>query len=328
VWRALAEHWDGTSWSVVPTASLSVGAVVLTDVVAISATDAWAVGYAQDSVFEPVTEHWDGTAWTAVATPKVLSPFSVLEGVAAVTGGDVWAVGSTLDPVTGLYQALAENWDGIRWQVVPGSLKPKDGRLEAVALASDGGLWATGTAGESVVTQRVCPVQVLDSGFSVSTSEARQGVGFSWAMPESDVQNHSLTDRSGTRLFDSGLRPPGSSYVYTFCCAGTYRVQDRTTAQVSIVQVPVLVSPPAGTLDTEFAVTWASRDPPSGFLFDVQILRPLSMRWRSWLLDQADPGSVFVPDRSVGTYQFRARLTNVRRGRHSGWSPPVAITVE
>ena len=54
----LAEHFNGTSWSVVPTATLPSGtAGQLKSVVAVASNNVWAVG---DNT-GPLIEHWDGT---------------------------------------------------------------------------------------------------------------------------------------------------------------------------------------------------------------------------------------------------------------------------
>lgn len=41
---SLAEHWNGTAWTVVPTPSPDAGLNILSGVAAVSATEAWAVG--------------------------------------------------------------------------------------------------------------------------------------------------------------------------------------------------------------------------------------------------------------------------------------------
>src|SRR5207247_1103969 len=61
-WKPLAEHWDGTSWSVVTTPDLGPGGAYLRGVVAISPSDAWIVGY-KDVSPPTVIEHWDGSSW-------------------------------------------------------------------------------------------------------------------------------------------------------------------------------------------------------------------------------------------------------------------------
>jgi hypothetical protein len=90
--RTLAEHWDGTSWSVVPTPNPS-GNDWLQSIIRVPGTTTlWAVG----SAITPtgvigITERWTGSAWQAIA-PVRPSGESNLEGVAAAPGG-VWAVG-------------------------------------------------------------------------------------------------------------------------------------------------------------------------------------------------------------------------------------------
>jgi hypothetical protein len=75
-WTPLAEHWDGTRWSVVPaqnpglTPGAHLGGTKFVDVAASSATDVWAVGGSATST-SGVSEHWDGTRWNVVASPRV-----------------------------------------------------------------------------------------------------------------------------------------------------------------------------------------------------------------------------------------------------------------
>jgi hypothetical protein len=65
------EHWDGTSWSVVPAPTTDRGGY-LRDVTARSGSDVWAAGlnFTGDANTAAVsTLHWDGRTWTAAATP-------------------------------------------------------------------------------------------------------------------------------------------------------------------------------------------------------------------------------------------------------------------
>jgi hypothetical protein len=104
----LAEHWDGTRWSVVKTPHPPADQkdTSLTAVSGSSSDDVWAVG-------NPRTlEHWDGQAWSLVSAPhdEGLS----LGGVADVSESDAWAVGLVKEP-TGLYDAWHLHWDGASW---------------------------------------------------------------------------------------------------------------------------------------------------------------------------------------------------------------------
>jgi len=64
---ALAEHWNGTSWTIVPTPPIP-GATVssLRAVTAVSSTDVWAVGFHDPFPYSTLVEHWDGTSWSLV----------------------------------------------------------------------------------------------------------------------------------------------------------------------------------------------------------------------------------------------------------------------
>ncbi len=85
---ALVEHWNGTSWNVIPSPNPNPqGNNSLTAVAAISATVIWAAGHQLQG---PFTEHWDGTSWSIAATPAGIRFFG---GMAASSSGTVLAVG-------------------------------------------------------------------------------------------------------------------------------------------------------------------------------------------------------------------------------------------
>jgi hypothetical protein len=92
--------WDGKSWTPQQISSAS----ELWGITAISATDAWAVGYGTDDAALAV--HWNGTAWQDESPP---SQGANLQVVAASGPDDVWAVGSA---GTGM---AADHWNGSTW---------------------------------------------------------------------------------------------------------------------------------------------------------------------------------------------------------------------
>jgi hypothetical protein len=81
VQHALAEHWDGTSWHIVPTTDNP-----LTGVSGLSANDIWAAG----GMTGGDVTHWDGSAWTVHTK---LAHDDALTAVAEVSPTNVWAVG-------------------------------------------------------------------------------------------------------------------------------------------------------------------------------------------------------------------------------------------
>ena len=71
--QTLAEHWDGTAWSIVTTPNAGTSEEnFLYGVACISASDCWAVGYSVVSGFvaDTLAEHWNGSAWSIVTTPN------------------------------------------------------------------------------------------------------------------------------------------------------------------------------------------------------------------------------------------------------------------
>lgn len=138
--QTLAEHWNGTAWTRVPTANPG----FLLSFAATSASDAWAVGQTSTSAGNTLTliDHWNGTAWTQVPSP---SPgiANNLTDVAAVSPTDAWAVGSY--SISGDYvHTLAEHWDGTAWTQVPTPSPNRAGELNGVAATSATNVWATG----------------------------------------------------------------------------------------------------------------------------------------------------------------------------------------
>jgi hypothetical protein len=68
----VAEHWNGTAWRLAASPNPAGSSdTSLTGVAAVSASDAWAVGYSWNgSVTSTVTEHWKGKKWVLVTAPS------------------------------------------------------------------------------------------------------------------------------------------------------------------------------------------------------------------------------------------------------------------
>jgi hypothetical protein len=148
----LAEHYDGTSWSIVPSPNAGTASDELNSVVAVGANDVWAVGDTLDGA--TLVEHWNGTTWSIVPSPNALVQ-DKLTGVTAVSPSDVWAVGKAVDtsgtvPVT---RTLTLHWDGVAWSVVNSPNGPSGGTtlFAASAVPGTGPVWAVGATGDSPV---------------------------------------------------------------------------------------------------------------------------------------------------------------------------------
>lgn len=96
-YEPLVEQWNGTSWSIVPSASSGSDDNYLFSLAAVSATDIWAVGdYYDPGSGNQLTliEQWNGTSWNVVSGPNVGSSSNNLFAVATVPGSsDLWTVG-------------------------------------------------------------------------------------------------------------------------------------------------------------------------------------------------------------------------------------------
>jgi hypothetical protein len=136
----LAEHWDGTRWSLVPTPKLGRGFGIFNGVVALATNDVWAVGAHADTT---LVEHWDGTAWKVVSSPNGSRADSYLYAVSAAGPNDVWAVGESAGNSGG--DSLVEHWDGDAWKLVAS----RDGSkpftsLNGVVATGGSSVWAVG----------------------------------------------------------------------------------------------------------------------------------------------------------------------------------------
>ena len=132
VLSTLVEHWNGSTWSVVPSKNGGPGSAAFGGVAAIAPDDAWSVG--DRNANKTLTEHWDGTAWSIVPSPNV-GGIGGLSAVDAVSTDDVWAVGRATD-------ALIEHWDGRSWNVVRSPKRRVP--LYGVSAISSSDVWAVG----------------------------------------------------------------------------------------------------------------------------------------------------------------------------------------
>jgi len=149
--HALAEHYDGTAWSIVPVPQPYLRGD-LSGLAARSSTDVWAVGSTATRTFSgvttlyPLAEHYDGSAWSVQATPALVQ--ASLTSVTEISPTDVWAVGSRAGVDTAHPQGLVLHYDGTAWAeiTVPAPAVPAGGSWQLSDVTSSGGqIWAVGT---------------------------------------------------------------------------------------------------------------------------------------------------------------------------------------
>src|SRR5579859_1370986 len=137
--QTLVEHWDGTSWTVVPSPNVGAGNNFLYGVAAVTATDVWAVGGAGGTL----TLHWNGMSWAVVPSPSINIGNDGLNSVAVVATDDVWAVGDNGN-FGNQSQALTKHWNGTSWAVVSSPNPGIGNRFYSVGPVTTNDVWALG----------------------------------------------------------------------------------------------------------------------------------------------------------------------------------------
>jgi hypothetical protein len=142
--QTLIEHWDGSSWTLIPSPNVSGSSQnTLTSVAVVSANDIWAVGYSLQSNWKSLTMHWDGSSWSIIPSPNVGPYGNYLYSVSARAANDVWAVGSTNNGGN----TLVLHWDGASWSAVPSpNIANWTNALNSVTMVSANDVWAVGVA--------------------------------------------------------------------------------------------------------------------------------------------------------------------------------------
>lgn len=154
--QPLIERWDGAAWQVVPSPALPKGALGggWSGVVALSATNAWAVGsYAIKNPGDshPLIAHWDGASWQNVVANS--DTYGALDSVAAASATDVRAAGSLLtgpgaSSGNGQRVPLIEQWNGATWQTASVPALPSTALFQqGLHITTDGAAnyWAVGS---------------------------------------------------------------------------------------------------------------------------------------------------------------------------------------
>jgi hypothetical protein len=132
---SVIEHFNGTSWTRLPSPAGEPLRAGLVSVAAVSATDAWAVGSAGKT---PLIEHWNGSTWNIV-TGAVSS--ARLYSITALSAGNIWAVGETGNRAV---TPVIEHFDGTAWHQVAQPVSTYQSFLISVSAASPTDIWAAG----------------------------------------------------------------------------------------------------------------------------------------------------------------------------------------
>jgi hypothetical protein len=159
--HTLTLHWDGTAWSIVPSANTNqTSSNHLLATAALASDDVWATGFTPSIA---LAEHWDGNSWSVVPTPIITgasSPF--LSGAVALANGNVWSVGQFFQNARSRSRTLTELWNGSSWSVVSSPNRgPSHNLLNAVTATPSGTLWAVGVFYNNQGIERTLILQKL-----------------------------------------------------------------------------------------------------------------------------------------------------------------------
>lgn len=153
--QPLAEHWDGTRWSIVPTPHISAPTAQLNSMAALNSNEIWAAGYSENpSCFcgQTLVERWNGISWTRVTSPNP-GVADYLNGISAVSATDVWAVGYEW-PSQSTTIPLLMHYDGKGWSTLGQPQFPL-GQLTSVFALAQNDVWAVGFFGPLAATQGI-----------------------------------------------------------------------------------------------------------------------------------------------------------------------------
>jgi hypothetical protein len=241
----LVEYWNGSAWSVVPSPSTSAIENVLNSVVAISATNVWAVGYTNDGtgLFQTLIEHWNGTTWSIVSSPNAGSSENALTSVTAISANDVWAVGFYYKTNSSPTTTLIEHWNGTTWSIVSSpNAGTRGSSLQGVTAICAKNIWAVGFAsGQTLIEHwNGTTWSIVSSPNTTSALNAFRGVAavsanLVWAVgyargvtPSSPVQTL-IEQWNGTR-WSIVASPNASSSSLLFAVAGVPKTQKMWAA--------------------------------------------------------------------------------------------------
>ena len=155
--RTLIQHFDGSSWNIVPSPNPRNDIdSQLHAVSGVARNDVWAVGSSHNGTLpsRSLIQHWDGAQWNIVTSPSPDKQFNELRGVAALSANNVWAVGyrggtKSETPI----ETLILHWDGGSWrQIASPNVSGGANQLFGVTAISADDIWAVGSVAGAPLT--------------------------------------------------------------------------------------------------------------------------------------------------------------------------------
>ena len=211
-YKTLTLHYNGTTWSHVPSPNGADGTDILMGIDASSPTNAWAVGFEYRAALDHYvasTQHWDGSGWTAF--PSAISRDGTQESamfdVAKAPGtSQVWAVGRsglrlTLGGLTGVVETICPS--GSSTATAPaqeGSGTPTDSSAQASEQPNSMPIETSGSSTSVAATSSGIPVSAVDKAADAGISENTRTYGAIIADFNNDTKPDIFLGRHGCNL--------------------------------------------------------------------------------------------------------------------------------
>jgi hypothetical protein len=144
----LAEAWNGSRWTIVPTPKLRNAGASLNDIACTSASACMAVGN-RGTPASPndltLAESWNGSNWKLVRTPPPPARGTALSGISCTSSASCMAVGYYgFNGANNSQITLSEHWNGTTWRILTTPNPGNSGALGGVACSSASACMATG----------------------------------------------------------------------------------------------------------------------------------------------------------------------------------------
>jgi hypothetical protein len=159
--QSLAMHWNGTAWTVSPSAATALSGQIGIGVADISSTDAYAIGGHLGSAHTGELAHWNGTNWTNVTVPQPTNSnfASDFDAISADGRSDAWVVGTYMlevNPSDFATETYTLHWNGTVWSavlmpLVPGTNPDNEFRFSSIKANSPTDVWAVGDSFNAAV---------------------------------------------------------------------------------------------------------------------------------------------------------------------------------
>ncbi|HSH37217.1 MAG TPA: hypothetical protein VK993_00405 [Chthoniobacterales bacterium] len=154
--ETLIEHWDGKSWTVVPSPNPDPDSSGLTSVACSSASDCSAVGgYFDGRTNRTLIERWNGKSWTIVPSADPSTRINRVRAVTCLSSSSVcWAAGDQLDNASGASRVFFQRFTPSPARLLNISTRAQVQTGENVMI---GGFIITGSEQKNVLLRAIGP---------------------------------------------------------------------------------------------------------------------------------------------------------------------------